>query len=162
MRLRPNYTEPHLNLGFAYEEKGYYGLAELQLRTALSPLNIRARNELGHLFLQSCRLEAAEEQFRRSVESEPSVAGYVGLGEVFARLNDLARAELAYKLAVAADPYDSRAHFGLGKIYMDTGRDSEARREFQAGLVTDPKNSEALAALEKLRRRPRDAKNPPQ
>ena len=68
--------------------------------------------------------------------------------------------ELAF--VAAADPYDSRVHFSLGRIYMDTGRNSDARREFQAGLLTDLKNSEALAALDKLRRQAANAKSPSQ
>ena len=51
---------------------------------------------------------------------------------------------------MAIDTYDSHAHFRLGALYGATGRAAEAARQYQAGLVTDPLNPEALAALKQL------------
>ena len=49
------------------------------------------------------------------------------------------------------DPFDSHAHFALAAINLAGGKRSEALREYEAGLETDPANSEALAAVQKLK-----------
>jgi hypothetical protein len=49
------------------------------------------------------------------------------------------------------DESDSYAHFGLADIYTLAGRKTQALRQYQAGLVKDPTNAHALAAVENLR-----------
>ncbi|MGD0923014.1 MAG: tetratricopeptide repeat protein [Terriglobia bacterium] len=153
MRLKPNYTDPHLNLGAAYEEMGRRAEAELQLRAAvaLAPLNVDARNRLGKLYFATGRLAEAEEQFWRSVESEPNVTGFRGLGDIYLDKGERVRAEQAFRAAVAVEPFDSHAHFSLGELCAAGRRTAEAIREYQAGLETDPTNAQARAALQKLR-----------
>jgi tetratricopeptide (TPR) repeat protein len=163
MRLKPLYTDPHLNLGVAYTEMGQLEKAELQLRAAvaLSPLRVDARNKLGKLYSDAGRLPEAEEQFLRSVESEPNWTGYDGLGAIYFRWGDGARATRAFERAVAVDPYDSVAHFQLGKLYLEAGRREDALREYEACLVTDPSNTEARAAIEEIKSQGRRANSPP-
>jgi tetratricopeptide (TPR) repeat protein len=153
MRLKPSYTDPHLNLGAAYEEMGRRAEAELQLRAAvaLAPLNVEARNRLGKLYFATGRLAKAEEQFRRSVESKPNATGCSGLGDIYLGRGERVRAEQAFREAVAVEPFDSHAHFSLGELCAADGRTTEAIREYQAGLETDPTNAQARAALQKLR-----------
>jgi tetratricopeptide (TPR) repeat protein len=152
MRVKPNYTESHLNLGSAYLEMGETDWAELQFRAAvaLSPLNARAHDELGRILMGAGRLQEAEKQFRQSVESTPNVTGYDALGDIYRRWDEPKLAERAYREALSLDEFDSHAHFNLGSLYAAAGHTAEAVREYQAGLVTDPANSEALAALKKL------------
>lgn len=151
-RLKPNYTDPHLNLGTTYREMGEASAAELQLKAAvaLSPLNYRARNELGQLLLTQRRFEEAEDEFRRSAESEPNVLAYDFLGELCFQGGDAPGAESAFRRALALDTFDARAHFGLGKLEAAAGRASEAISDYKAGLQTDPSNAEARAALRGL------------
>jgi protein O-mannosyl-transferase len=153
IRLKPNYTDPHLNLGSAYMEIGRTEAAELQLRAAvaLSPLNTRAHNELGKLYLGAGRLSEAEEQFRRSVESEPNVVAYDSLGDIYARRGQSDKSEEAFGRAVALESFDSHGHFGLAALYAASGRNSLAARQYEEGLKTDPANREALGALRQLR-----------
>jgi tetratricopeptide (TPR) repeat protein len=153
MRLKPNYTGPHMNLGIAYEEMGARDKAELQFRAAvaLSPLDPEARNKLGKLYFDAGRLAEAEEQFRRSVESAPNWTAYGSLGDIHLARGDPARAEQAFRQALALNPIDSQAHFSLGAICAASGRTREAIREYQAGLETDPANAQARSALEKLK-----------
>ncbi|HZP00386.1 MAG TPA: tetratricopeptide repeat protein, partial [Terriglobia bacterium] len=66
----------------------------------------------------------------------------------------------AFKVAVGLDPFDSQAHFALGRLYAKQGDVTRATREYQLGLQTDPQNREASAALEGLKKRICHA-NPP-
>jgi tetratricopeptide (TPR) repeat protein len=153
MRLKPNYADPRLNLGNVYTEMGLLDRAESELRVAvsLSPLNFEAHNRLGELYLQEGKLGEAEEQLEDSVRSEPNVRGYNSLADVYRRTGDRARAESAYRQAIALNAFDSHAHFGLAAIEAAGGRKAEAIRDYQAGLESDPTNRDALSALENLR-----------
>ena len=94
------------------------------------------------------------------MESEANATGYDGLGDAELARSPQGKAERYFARAIAVDPFDSHAHFKLGELYAKSGRNAEAVREYQAGLMTDPANAEALAALKKLTREVRDAKTP--
>jgi tetratricopeptide (TPR) repeat protein len=149
----PTDPEAHLSLGGLYADTGREKEAEVQLRAAvaLSPMNGAARNRLAQLYFDEQRFPEAEEQFHRSVEGSPSVTGYNGLGDICWRRGEREQAERAYKSAIALDPFDSHAHFGLGAVYASGGKTVEAIQEYETGLQTDPSNREALTTLEKLR-----------
>jgi protein O-mannosyl-transferase len=159
IRLKPDYTDPHLNLGIAYEEMGLKKQAESEYAIAvkLSPLNIDARNRLGKLYLDAARLRDAEPQFLESVKSQPNPVGFDGLGDIYVRRGAQALAARAFRAALVFNPYDSHAHFELGTIAEAGGKREQARREFEAGLTTDPANSQALAAVQRLKAQVRDA-----
>ena len=152
--LDPGDADAHLNLGAVYAETGSLDRAEEQFRTAVSlaPLNFAAHNVLGKLYFDSGRLDEAEEQFRESVRCDPNLAALDYLGYVYQRRGDSARAEKAFKAALALNSTDSHAHFNLGLIYAATGRNAQAVEELQAALAADPNNPEILSALEKLKR----------
>ena len=153
LKAKPNFTDAHMFLGACYQDMGKIDLAEKEFRAAvnISPLNVRARNYLGELYLAEGRTGEAEEQFRRSLESAENIEAWDALGDIFLKREDTAHAELAFERSVAIDNYDSHAHFRLGALYRAAGRMAEAGREYQAGLVTDPLNPEALAALKQLK-----------
>jgi len=148
----PKLMNPHLDLGMTYAEMGQTAQAEVQFRAAaeLAPLRFQPHNHLGRILLQEGRLDAAEEQFRACIRLEPNAESYDFLALIDLRRRDWRAAEDAFKAALSLDGSDSNAHFGLGYIYKGTGRTAEALDQYQAGLVTDPTNPEALAAVRKL------------
>ncbi|HEV2423201.1 MAG TPA: tetratricopeptide repeat protein [Terriglobia bacterium] len=147
--LKPEFTDPHLNLGSAERALGLRATAEAEFRraTALSPLNDRAHRELGELLLDERRLEEAADEFRVSLRASPTAPAWDDLGEADLLLNHTGAAEQAWRAALRLDPLDSCAHFSLGRIYMTQDRRGEALDEYRAGLVTDPHNANALAAI---------------
>ena len=154
MELKPNLEAPHLSLGDTYLKMGLRGPAELQLRAAvaISPSDTRARNRLGQLLFETGRPHEAEEQFRASVRSKPSVIAYDFLGMLNIRRGAVGEAARDFRAALSLEESDSYAHFGLGDIYKIAGRKAEALSQYQAGLVMDPTNPQALAAVHELRR----------
>jgi len=155
IKINPNDSDAHGNLGTTYRLMGMAGPAESELRMALAlaPLDYRVFNELGRLFLEEKRMSEAEDQFRASVRNEPNVLAYDFLGEINFDRRDLEEAERNFQAALSLDESDSRAHFGLGYVYKAVGRNAEALSEYQAGLLKDPTNARALAAVQKLRQR---------
>jgi tetratricopeptide (TPR) repeat protein len=153
IKLNPNESDPHRNMGAMYRLMGMAGPAESQLRMALalSPLDYRALNELGRLLLEEGRVSEAEDQFRASVRNEPNVLAYDFLGEINIRRGAVEAAERDFRAALSLDESDSNAHFGLGHLYTTAGRTAAALNQYQAGLVKDPTDPQALAAVQKLR-----------
>ncbi|WP_406697763.1 tetratricopeptide repeat protein [Singulisphaera sp. Ch08] len=68
---------------------------------------------------------------------------YAALGERLADRRKYHSAERAFLLAAAADPRRAEAPIGLGMLYMQIGRESEARDLFQAAFAADPFNVRA-------------------
>jgi tetratricopeptide (TPR) repeat protein len=153
IKLRPDQPNPHLNLGETYLKMGLRDQAEPPLRVAvtLAPLNTRAHNKLGQLLLETGRLDEAEEQFRASVGVEPNALAYDYLGAINTRRSTPEEAERDFRAALSLDESDSDAHCGLGYLYKAAGRKAEALSQYQAGLVKDPTNPQALAAVQELR-----------
>jgi len=154
LAVDPNNPEAHINLGSAYLETGNIEQAELELRAAvaLAPLDAKARAALGELYLKQLHLPEAEEQFRRSLEAQPNLRGYVGLGIVRWRRGDRQQAERLFRQAESLVPWDARPHVMLGLLYLDLGRNAEGEKELRKSLETDPSNEGALAALRRLKR----------
>jgi protein O-mannosyl-transferase len=152
IRLEPLYTDAHLNLGVTYRKMGLDERAELQLRAAvaLSPLNSRAHNELAKIYIDQGNYLQAEQQYQMSLNSTPNEPALDGLGEIYMRWRDPAKAERMFLRTLSLNPYDSVAYFGLGNIYLEGGKPAMAIREYKSGLQMDPRNQQALAALEKL------------
>jgi tetratricopeptide (TPR) repeat protein len=150
---KPDLPDPHLNLAETYMKMGQTGPAETQLRAAvaLSPLNTRARNKLGQLLVETGHLDEAEDQFRASIRIEPSVFACDFLGAIDVRRRAREAAERDFRAALSLDESDSNAHFGLGFLYKAAGRKAEALSQYQAGLLKDPTNPQALAAVQELR-----------
>jgi tetratricopeptide (TPR) repeat protein len=153
IELDPAAAEPHLSLAETYQLMRIPGLAEPQIRAAvaLSPLDTRARNRLGQLLFDTGRPLEAEEQFRASVQSRPNALAYDFLGMFNIRRGAMGEAAHDFRAALSLEESDSYAHFGLGDIYAAAGRKAEALSQYQAGLVEDPTNAQALAAVQKLR-----------
>ena len=154
IRLAPQYSEPHVYLGLLDEKLGKNADAEGELRQAveLNPFGSDPRNALGRFYFERGRYAEAEEQFRASLMGVPSIDAYRGLGQACAKLAKESDAEDAWREALRREPFDELAHAGLGKIHMEHGRWNDAEREYRAVLLMDPKNPEALEALEKIKK----------
>jgi len=52
-----------------------------------------------------------------------------------------------WESAVALSPWNARAHNNLGYAYQLAGRRDDARREYQAALLFDPRHAKARLNL---------------
>ena len=68
---------------------------------------------------------------------------YASLGDRLADRRKYHSAERALVLAIAADPERADARIGLGKLYMEVGREAEAAALFDAAFDADPFNVRA-------------------
>jgi Tfp pilus assembly protein PilF len=85
---------------------------------------------------------AAAEAAALAVNPRPA-AFYSALGERLADRRKYLAAERAFLQAIAADPERADARIGLGMLYMQIGREAEARDLFAAAFAADPFNVRA-------------------
>jgi tetratricopeptide (TPR) repeat protein len=104
----------------------------------------------------SCRLlvdpaaAAAAEAVALASNPRPA-AFYAALGERLADRRKYPGAERAFLLALNADPRRADAPIGLGMLYMQIGRETEAKALFDAAFSADPFNVRAFNQMEVLK-----------
>ncbi len=127
--------------------------AESHYRTAIadSPLSVNARNHYAKFLFDAGRVDDARNEYERSLGVDPTADACGHLGDIYTKWQNWKLAEDSYEHAIALDPKESGAHFGLGKLYEADGRPGDALREIERGLVIDPTNADAQAAAIRLR-----------
>jgi predicted Zn-dependent protease len=116
--------------------------------------NPRDEDALGRL-AAACRLlvdaAGASAAELAALASNPRPATfYAALGERLADRRKYHSAERAFLLAAASDPSRADAPLGLGMLYMQIGREAEARSLFNAAFAADPFNVRASNMMEVL------------
>jgi tetratricopeptide (TPR) repeat protein len=117
--------------------------------------NPRDEDALGRL-AAACRLlvdplgAAVAEATALSNNPRPATF-YAALAERLADRRKYHSAERAYLLSAAADPGRADAPIGLGMLYMQIGRESEAKSLFNAAFDADPFNVRAVNMIKVLK-----------
>ena len=152
LRARPMFTAAHVNLAQTLAAMERTAQADCEFRTAIgiSPLSTIAHNTYGNFLLTEDRKTEALAEFQRSAEADSNVEANDHLGDLYSEARDLARAEESFRRAIADNPFDTHAHFGLGAILEVTGRRAESLREYDSGLAMDPLDTAAKAAVVRL------------
>lgn len=139
-------------------------LTELEQAAAAEPGNETLQYELAGAYYQARRFEDAWAQFRtveayrlvadagpeileaeQVVQAAPSsTEAHFKLGTVWARVQLLMPAEIAYREAIALDNENVDAHTNLGVVYYQMGRLSEALSEYDAALAVSPDDADVL------------------
>ncbi|MFO0959235.1 MAG: tetratricopeptide repeat protein [Isosphaeraceae bacterium] len=87
------------------------------------------------------------------LQNNPKPAAfYAALGERLADRRKYHSAERAFLQSIAADPEHADSRIGLGMLYMQIGREPEARELFQAAFDADPYNVRAENMMKVLKR----------
>ena len=149
IRTRPDWADAHYNYAITLQRTGKQSeaLAEFERAIALAPVNPAARLWYGKALLEYKNYEGAETQFRRSFDLQPSPDATRGLADVYLQTGRNEKATAALKTFLKYSPYDSEAHLQLAKLLEASGDRAPAETEYRAVLLTDPSNTEALAAL---------------
>lgn len=152
LQTKPVDTFAHVDLGVTLAAMGRAAEAEEQFRAAvtLAPLSTTARNTYGKFLLLQDRAEEARAEFQRSADADFSTDAYDGLGEIDLGARDAAGAEKAFRAALAGNPSDSNAHYGLGQTLELSGHTAEALSEYDRSVALDPNNAAAQAAVKRL------------
>jgi protein O-mannosyl-transferase len=113
-----------------------------------SPDSPRAHNNMGDAYGREGNIEAALNEFKRSIELKPDYAdGYHNLANTYHRAGNLAEAGKYYKLAVTFNPYLAESFFNLGVIYLGRQEFDLAIENFKKAAELRPDDPEAQNAL---------------
>jgi protein O-mannosyl-transferase len=153
IQLKPNFATAHVLLGQVYEAQGDEVGAESELLRALAihPNDAEAILALGNLYLSNHRLEDAALQFSSSVETAPQLDTWISLGRIYDELGKTDQAADAWTHVVEMERFNPEAHRALGQIHLSRGQWDAAQSDFQMCLLMNPKDSVALAGLQKVK-----------
>ncbi len=107
----------------------------------LDPKRTEAENHLllGNAYLQQRKLAKAEDEFRQTVDSDPTFAqGYNNLGLLAANRRQLTQAAEYFRKALALDPTTIETHFNLATTYLDRGDTESAIGILERARQTHP------------------------
>ncbi|NBX26461.1 MAG: tetratricopeptide repeat protein, partial [Planctomycetes bacterium] len=140
-RLNPESGKAEFVMGFVWslvadnDAKAAVHFAEAVKR---EPNNAYAYNNLGYIYAEQGRFDAAITMLERAVAIKSDYGqAYYNLGLVHSRRNHLEQAIHAYRTALRIDPQDVYAHNNLGLLLVRAGRLEEAMHEFRAALEVD-------------------------
>jgi len=129
--------------------------AKLLTALKLNPYLTEARNFLGVVYMKTDRREKAVAAFESALKDStfpnPEKILYnLGTTQLEGRL--LPEAVESFRRAVAANSHYAKGYYGLGLALSESGRNEEARANFEKVISLDPQSPEAAQARERLAR----------
>jgi tetratricopeptide (TPR) repeat protein len=153
IQLKPLFPDAHYDYGILLDKAGHKdeALEEFRKAAELSPLNPLALRWYATELAATGKLPEAEVQFKRSIELDPSLGAFHGLAALYLQTGQNNLAEKTLRQLVRTYSYDSTGHLELPKLLEASGRQTEAKAEYEAVLLTDPANTEAKSAIQRVR-----------
>jgi Flp pilus assembly protein TadD len=148
----PHVSAAHLNIAYAYAEKGDDVLAR---RHALEALRLEpgawdALLLLGNIHYERREMDRAEESYRLVLRINPGAFqayNNLGLVQLSRGRENFADAVVLFRKALQVNPDSDEAYFNLGKAYLGLGRTEDAIRCFKKAAVFNPDSALAFSAL---------------
>ena len=75
---------------------------------------------------------------------------YNNIGNAYLQLDELRKAADYFRKSLQYEPFDAKAHNGLGVVMALQGQAAEARHHFETALAIHPGYQSALRNLSKL------------
>jgi tetratricopeptide (TPR) repeat protein len=150
--LKPSLPNLHYSLGHLLwkDLKVSEARQELEAELALNPRHAGALNDLGNTYLLEHQPDKALPYLSRALAANPQSHDiHRDLGTAYSELRDYAKAEMEFKIAVAADR-DGSVHYKLARVYQALGQKEKAAHEFELSTAL---NAETHRKLEKQRER---------
>ncbi|CAN5907588.1 hypothetical protein BH23PLA1_BH23PLA1_31560 [soil metagenome] len=154
LEINPRYAPAYILLADLNISDERFGDALEAARKAVE-LNPKDEEALGRLSASQRLLvnplgAALAEAVARGNNPKPATF-YASLGERLADRRKYHSAERAFLLAIEADPDRADSRIGLGMLYMQIGREPEARDLFRDAFAADPFNVRADNMIKVLR-----------
>jgi tetratricopeptide (TPR) repeat protein len=149
--------EPHRDyfkfaVAFLWEGQDAAALPYLHELVRRGSDNARIPRLIGQIYLQSGKLDEAEQYIRKALDMNPAYAdAWSELGSVFEARKDLAQALVCYEKALALQPGLTYAQVNAAHAAELTGESAKAERYYREALKSDPKNADAANGLGLMR-----------
>ncbi len=142
-----------------YDQRRYQeAAAKLKQAVALDPKSARAWDSLGLAFDMQGQMEEALDAFRKAAklnadQAHPSPWPPHDLGFLLLRMDRLQDAESLLRESLRYEPGMAQSHYHLGRTLEKQGKDTEAIREYEAAVSSDPASADACYSLALLYRK---------
>jgi Flp pilus assembly protein TadD len=146
LALSPNHLEALLGAARMEDREGQLDVAQMlyQRAVAASPRNATALNDLGLCLARRGDLQGARQVLQQAVQVEPTKPLYRNnIAKVLVELNQ--QNEALTQLSAVHPP--AAAHYNLGVLLSQRGRDREAIQCFQQANKLDPSFEPARVAV---------------
>lgn len=150
----PNDGDANREIAALYAQKGDVEKALVHYKKALAVHkdDSEARTALISIYVKSKQYDEITVLLKDAVELSPDdPVNHYKLGLIYDFKKDYDNAIVAYKKAIELKPDNARALNALGRLYMKTGRLSEAKETLEAARKVDPAMEETSILLNNIR-----------
>jgi tetratricopeptide (TPR) repeat protein len=153
-KLDPSDTESQLWLAHLYGFQNKPDQAETVLKGILerSPASEGALEQLSELYINEGRASEAISLLRNASGGTDDATLYALLGNAYSKTNDNAKAEDAYRKAVALDPDDANDRRGLAEALVADDKFQEALEQYSQLAQLEPDSGENYLRLSQIYR----------
>ena len=147
LEAEPEEEEGYLKLGVAYVQTGELSQATKAFKDLLAknPNSLAAMLALGRLYRQAGLFTLAENHYREILQRQANFfPAFLELGEVYEKLDQPKDALELYRQGLELSPEKVSIRFRIARLLINENRLDEALAEYQAVLVDNPGNAEAL------------------
>ena len=145
LRLAPDSTEAHNNLGALLREKGRIAEARGHFESVirLDPSDAKAHNNLGVLLAGIGQHEKAEVFYRKAIDLKPDYAdAHDNYGLLLVQMKRPEEAVVAFGNALALTPENGQVHGHLGYALAMLGQGEEALQHLARAVHLSPGSAE--------------------
>jgi len=138
---RPHDAEPHVALGWMYNDHGNVTQAFEEFKAAhlLNPQNDGALEGLGFICFHYRVYDDAKKYFHLSIEINGNNGGsHVGLGNILVLEKQFTEAKYYFDKALQISPYDESAYNGKANIHKALKEHSEAEKNYRLAMQYTP------------------------
>jgi tetratricopeptide (TPR) repeat protein len=150
----PNDGDANREIAALYAQKGdnEKALAHYKKALAVHKDDNEARTALISIYVKGKQYDEVTVLLKEAVELSPDdPVNHYKLGLIYDFKKEYDNAIVAYKKAIELKPDNARALNALGRLYMKTGRLSEAKETLEAAKKADPTMEETSVMLNNIR-----------
>nr|MDQ2688285.1 tetratricopeptide repeat protein [Armatimonadota bacterium] len=154
----PKNAAPHLALANLYARAGdaAKAMAERQTAVILNPQDTQTRLLVADALLADKKYAEAAMQYEAVIKRDPGNAAVQNaLGTAYEQMNDLTRAQAAFKSALTGKGSareKAQAQNNLGVVYEKQGKQAQAIAAYKKAVALDPMLTEAKTNLARFRK----------
>ena len=148
VQMDPSDAEAWYHLGRTRYQQNKFDQAieAFQRSLQLDPRSVKAENNLGLTLEAKNQTEDAIAAYRKAISFDASATShseqpYLNLGSLLVKLNHTEDAIPLLAKACETAPGAAKTHYELGKAYFGLKRFDDARKETEAAVKLDPKDS---------------------
>ncbi len=150
----PNDADANREIAALYAQKGDNDKAVLHYKKVLTinKDDNEARTALISIYVKNKQYDEITTLLKEAVELNPAdPVNHYKLGLIYDFKKDYENAIATYKKAIELKPDNARALNALGRLYMKSGRLSEAKETLEAAKKADPTMEETTVLLNNIR-----------